>query len=64
MKIKQDVPKVHNDLSEWEVQTFIDSMDLFEDSKEIHIEHGRDKYILKINDQDELELTLNTDGLH
>jgi hemin uptake protein HemP len=43
---------------------FIDSMDLFEDSKEIHIEHGRDKYILKINDQDELELILNTDGLH
>jgi len=43
---------------------FIDSADLFEDSEEIHIEHGRDKYILKINDQDELELSLDTYGLH
>jgi len=64
VKIKQNVLEVHSNLSKLEMPTFIDSMDLFEGTKEIHIEHGCDKYILKINDQDELELILNTGELH
>jgi len=64
VKVKQNVLEVHSNLSNGEIPTFIDSMDLFEGTKEIHIEHGSDKYILKINDQDELELILNTGELH
>ncbi len=64
MKIKLNVLDAHNNFSKWDVKTSVDSIDLFEDSEEIHIEHGYDEYTLKINDQDELELILNTHKLH
>ena len=60
VKINQNVLDAHINISKWETKTFVGSIDLFEGSKEIHIEHGYDKYTLKINDQDELELLLNT----
>lgn len=64
MKIKQNVLEVHSNLSKLEMPSFIDSMDLFEGTKEIYIEHGCDKYILKINDRNELELLPNSNALH
>lgn len=47
-----------------EVKTFMDSTDLFANAKEIHIEHKGEIHILKINDQNVLELIPGSHKLH